>query len=282
MRGMAKPDGDLANQFVVKPGTKVKLSKWDPDDTAGIQSKQDYKQILQKNIERLFKLQTVLYASDKYAVLIVLQAMDTGGKDGTIRHVMRGLNPQGCRVTTFKVPTDEELHHDFLWRAHKPAPGRREIGIFNRSHYEDVLVVRVHKLVPKSVWSGRYEQINDFEKILANNDVKIFKFFLHISKDEQARRLEQRIDNPRKNWKITPADIAERQYWDDYMAAYEDALSQCSTDQAPWYVIPANKKWFRNLAVSQILVDAMTSWKLKYPPPPADLEKLRAALHAQT
>jgi PPK2 family polyphosphate:nucleotide phosphotransferase len=267
---------------VLKPGIKLKLAKRDPDDTAGVHRKSNYEGIIEKNIQRMLNVQTLLAASDKYAVLVILQAMDAGGKDGTIGHVMRGLNPRGCRVTSFKVPTEEELHHDFLWRVHKAIPGRGEIGIFNRSHYEDVLVARVHNLVPKSIWSARYEQINDFEKMMAKNSVKIFKFFLHISKDEQARRLEERIDDPHKNWKISLADITERKYWDEYAIAYEDALTECSTERAPWYVIPANKKWFRNLAVSQIVVDEMTSWKMEYPPPAADLSELRAMLHAES
>ena len=281
MKNMAQPNGELAKRFVVGPGKRLKLSSRDPDDTAGVHGKSECEAILRKNIQRLFNLQTLLAASDQYAVLVVLQAMDAGGKDGTVRHVMTGLNPQACRVTAFKAPTEEELRHDFLWRVHKAMPRRGEIGIFNRSHYEDVLVARVRKLVPKPVWSKRYQQINDFEKIMTNNHVVILKFFLHISKEEQARRLEQRIDNPRKNWKISHADIAERSDWDEYLAAYEDALTECSTEQAPWYVIPANKKWFRNLAVSQILVDAMMSWKMTYPPPAADLSELRAGLRAQ-
>lgn len=277
MKSMAKSNGPLAKRFVVEPGKKLKLAKLDPDDTADVK-KAECEAILQKNIEHLFNLQTMLSAGSRRAVLVVLQAMDAGGKDGTIRHVMTGLNPQACRVTSFKVPTQEELAHDFLWRIHRAMPRRGEIGIFNRSHYEDVLVARVHKLVPKSVWSRRYEQINRFEKLLAENDVVIFKFFLHISRGEQASRLEARLDDPQKNWKISEADLKERAYWDDYVAAYEDALSECSTGHAPWYVIPANKKWFRNLAVSQILVDAMSSWKMKYPPPAADLSELRAKL----
>jgi PPK2 family polyphosphate:nucleotide phosphotransferase len=272
--------GELGKRFVVEPGSKPKLSKRDPDDTADA-TKTKCTGTLQKNIQRLFDLQTLLAASDSRAVLIVLQAMDAGGKDGTIRHVMTGLNPQACRVTSFKVPTAEELHHDFLWRIHHAMPHRGEIGIFNRSHYEDVLVTRVHKLVPKSVWSERYEQINDFERTMTKNGVVIFKFFLHISKEEQARRLEQRLDDPHKNWKISQADLAERNSWDDYTAAYEDALAKCSTNRAPWYVIPANKKWFRNLAVSQILVDAMSAWKMKYPPPAGDLTELRKQLRAE-
>jgi PPK2 family polyphosphate:nucleotide phosphotransferase len=280
MTSLAHPRGQFAKRFVIEPGKSPRLSKYDPDDTAGV-SKSECEGKLQKNIQHLFNLQTLLAAADKYAVLIVLQAMDAAGKDGTIRHVMTGLNPQACRVTSFKVPTAEELHHGFLWRIHHAIPRRGEIGIFNRSHYEDVLVTRVHKLVPKPVWSDRYEQINDFEKMLAKNDVIIFKFFLHISRKEQALRLEQRFDDPQKNWKISEADLAERNYWDDYMAAYEDALGKCSTRHAPWYVIPSNKKWFRNLAVSQILVDAMASWRMKYPPPAADLAELRAKLRAE-
>src|SRR5690349_682264 len=190
---MAHPKIDLAKRFLVKPGEKVHLSKRDPNDTAGLRSKAEYETILQKNVQRLFDLQTLLAACDQYAVLVVLQAMDAGGKDGTIRHVMTGLNPQACRVTSFKVPSQEETRHDFLWRVHNAMPRRGEIGIFNRSHYEDVLVARVHKLAPKSAWSERYQQINDFEKTLTQNNVMIFKFFLHISREEQARRLEERI-----------------------------------------------------------------------------------------
>jgi PPK2 family polyphosphate:nucleotide phosphotransferase len=280
MSSLAHLKSDYAKRFVVEPGKKPKLSKRDPEDTAGV-AKSECDRRLQRNIQHLFNLQTLLAASDKYAVLIVLQAMDAGGKDGTIRHVMTGLNPQACRVTSFKVPTAEESQHDFLWRVHHAMPRRGEIGIFNRSHYEDVLVTRVHKLVPKSVWSERYGQINDFEEMMTENNLIIFKFFLHISRDEQARRLEQRLDDPQKSWKISQADLAERNHWDDYMAAYEDALTECSSKHAPWYVIPANKKWFRNLAVSQILVDAMAAWKMEYPPPAADLNELRAKLRAE-
>jgi PPK2 family polyphosphate:nucleotide phosphotransferase len=279
MKSMARPRGELAERFLVEPGRRLKLSKHDPDDTAGL-DKAGCEGTLGKNVQQLFELQTRLAASDKYAVLIVLQAMDAGGKDGTIRHVMTGLNPQACRVTSFKVPTPEELQHDFLWRIHRAMPRRGEIGIFNRSHYEDVLVARVHKVVPKDIWSKRFEQINRFEKIMNQNRIVIFKFFLYISREEQARRLEARIDDPQKNWKISQADFKERERWDDYVKAYEDALSECSTEHAPWYVIPSNKKWFRNLAVSQILVDAMSSWKMKYPAPAAELSKLREELAA--
>ena len=211
----------------------------------------------------------------KRALLIVLQGLDTGGKDGTIRHVMSGVNPQGCKVTPFKVPAGEETDHDFLWRIHHAVPGFGYIGIFNRSHYEDVLVVRVHNIVPKSQWSRRYDQINNFEEFLTQNNVKILKFFLHISKDEQKKRLMDRIDDPDKHWKISEADFNERRFWNDYTAAYEDALTKCSTDAAPWYVIPSNKKWFRNLAVSHIIAETLEEMDLKLPKPSIDVKKLK-------
>ena len=263
---------NFEKRFEVHRKQKLKLEKRDPDDTAGITSKEECDQQLKKNIEQLFDTQSLLAASNEYAVLLVLQALDAGGKDGTIRHVMTGLNPQACRVTSFKVPSDEEAQHDFLWRVHHAVPKRGEIGIFNRSHYEDVLVARVHKLVPKAVWQARYDQINDFEHMLAENKTIILKFYLNISKDEQKRRLEERIQDPRKNWKFSEADVAERRHWDDYISAYEDALSKCSAKHAPWYVIPANKKWFRNLAVSQIMLDTLESMDLKSPKPIADLK----------
>jgi len=275
---MAKLNKDLRKRFLVEPGRRVKLKQFDPDDTAGISPKARYDAILQRDIQRLFEQQSLLWASRKYAVLVVLQGLDAAGKDGTIRHVMTGLNPQACHVAAFKVPTEEEAHHDFLWRVHKQVPMRGEIGVFNRSHYEDVLVVRVHNLVPKGVWSERYEQINDFEKILAKNQVIVLKFFLHISKKEQEKRLEQRITDQRKNWKLSPSDFAEHKYFDEYVDAYEDALTKCSTERAPWYVIPSNQKWFRNLAVAQILADTMVSLKLEYPPPAFDVKQLREAV----
>jgi len=264
----------LAKQLIVKPGQKVKLSKHDPDFTAGLKKKKDAEKHLARNIARLDELQYLLYAEDKHALLIVLQAIDAGGKDGTIRHVMSGINPQGCRVTSFKVPSAEEADHDFLWRIHKAVPPKGEIGIFNRSHYEEVLVVRVHGLVPKSVWSERYDHINRFEENLAHSGVTILKFFLHISKDEQKARFQDRLDDPDKNWKVSPADFAERKHWDDYMAAFEDALSRCSTKHAPWFIIPANHKWFRNLAVSQIIVETLEGLKMKFPPPPPNLAEI--------
>jgi PPK2 family polyphosphate:nucleotide phosphotransferase len=253
-----------SKKLMVKPGKKLKLADHDPDDSHGFTKEMADRQ-LQKHQSKLDQLQELLYAGKQHALLIVLQALDAGGKDGTIRHVMSGVNPQSCSVTAFKVPTAEELGHDFLWRVHKAVPIKGSIGIFNRSHYEDVLIARVHKLVPKSVWSKRYAHINDFEHMLADSGVKILKFFLHISKDEQKRRFEQRIADRCKRWKVSPADFEERKLWDEYIDAFEDALSKCSADCAPWYVIPANKKWFRDLAVSQIIVEALESLDMKYP-----------------
>ncbi len=263
----------LTKELLVKPGEKVKLSDRDTGYTGDFSGKSETAETLQKNLKRLNQLQQLLYAEDKRAVLVVLQAMDAAGKDGTIRHVMTGLNPQGCSVTSFKVPSAEEADHDFLWRIHKAVPARGDIGIFNRSHYEDVLIVRVHELTPKSVWSKRYEQINTFERILTDNGVKILKFFLHISKEEQKKRLQARVDDPIKNWKMSPVDLEERKRWDEYQSAYEDALSKCSTPWAPWFIIPADKKWFRNLAVSQILVETMEEMDMKYPKPKFDVSQ---------
>jgi PPK2 family polyphosphate:nucleotide phosphotransferase len=265
----------LRKRCLIEPGTRVRLSRIDPDDTDGFKDKQAAEKALSKNIGRLQKLQYLLYAENRRALLIVLQAMDAGGKDGTIRHVMSGLNPQGCVVTSFKAPTEEEREHGFLWRIHKQVPARGDIGIFNRSHYEDVLVARVRKLVPRTVWEKRYDQINAFEKTLAGNDVVILKFMLHISKEEQRRRLEERIENPRKRWKIAPSDFEDRKLWDEYQKAYEAALSRCNHAWAPWFVIPANRKWFRNLAVSEIIVDTLQSLDMKLPRPTVDFSKLR-------
>src|SRR5712671_6727360 len=255
----------FSKRFMVKPHTRLKLSEFDPDDTAGFEKGDKTHARLEKNISRMEGLQTLLSASSQHAVLVVLQAMDAGGKDGTVRHVMSGLNPQGCRVTSFKVPSVEEASHDFLWRIHRAVPAHGEIGIFNRSQYEDVLVVRVHQLVPKSVWSARYEQINTFERLLSENGVTILKFFLHISKQEQKERLEARLEDSSRNWKISPADLKERERWGDYVRAYEAALSRCSTSAIPWFVIPSNKKWFRNLAVSQIIVETLERMNPQFP-----------------
>jgi PPK2 family polyphosphate:nucleotide phosphotransferase len=257
----------IRNRLLVTPGKKIKLSDFDPDDTLGLKNDERSQKMLQKLIAQLDDLQYLLYASKKYSLLIVLQGIDAAGKDGTIRHVMSGVNPQGCRVTSFKAPSAEEAAHDFLWRIHNAIPDRGEIGIFNRSHYEDVLVVRVHKLVPESIWSRRYKQINRFERNLAENNVKILKFYLHISKEEQEKRFQQRLEDRTKWWKLSPTDFQERKYWNDYMDAYEDVLRYCSTPWAPWYVIPANKNWFRNLAVSHIIVKTLEDLNMKFPKP---------------
>ena len=265
---------DFAKAFTVKPGSKVRLSKLDPASTGGIK-KGRAAGLLEDSIARLDELQYLLYAEGKHALLVVLQAMDAGGKDGTICHVMSGVNPQCCVVTSFKVPTPEELSHDFLWRIHKAIPAKGQIGIFNRSHYEDVLVVRVHKLVPEYVWSSRYSEINEFEKSLTESGVTILKFFLHVSKDEQKKRFLERVRDRRKNWKVSAADFDERKYWDDYTKAYEDALTLTSTKRAPWFVIPSDRKWMRNLAVSSIIVEALESLKMRFPAPKVDLSSIR-------
>lgn len=266
---------NFTKELIASPGKKVKLEKWDPEDTLGWEKGHKAKASIEKETEKLDKLQYLLYAEHKRALLIVLQGMDASGKDGTIRHVMSGVNPQGCLVTSFKKPSIEEAEHDFLWRIHKAVPQHGDIGIFNRSHYEDVLVVRVHKLAPKEVWSRRYDEINNFEAMLRENNVTILKFFLHIGKDEQKRRFQQRIDDPDRRWKISDADFAERNFWDDYIAAYEEALTKCSTDRAPWHIIPANKKWFRNLAISHIITETLESMRMKFPPPAVDVKKLK-------
>lgn len=265
----------FTKELIVKPGKKVHLSKYDPDETLGWKKGAAMEVSLAKAVQTLDKRQYLMYAEHKRALLIVLQGLDAAGKDGTIRHVMSGVNPQGCRVTSFKVPTDEEAAHDFLWRVHKAVPGQGYIGIFNRSHYEDVLVVRVHKLVPKEVWRERYDDINAFEELLGENKTRILKFFLHISKDEQKKRFEKRIHDPDREWKISDADLRERKFWDDYIEAYEDALTKCSTDVAPWFIIPANKKWFRNLAVSHIIAETMEDMDMKFPKPTIDVSKIK-------
>jgi len=251
----------------VRPGSHVRLARIDPGDTGGHRDEEAAREQLVADIERLAKLQDRLYAECRHAVLVVLQGLDTAGKDGTVKHVMRGLNPSACEVVPFKVPTAEEAAHDFLWRAHRAAPRRGHITIFNRSHYEDVLVPRVHRTVPRKVVKARYEQITAFERILAQNGTRILKFYLHISKAEQARRLRERLADPEKVWKFDEHDLAERKRWDDYIAAYEKLLRRCSTDQAPWYIVPANKKWYRNLVVAATLRRALEDLHPVYPPP---------------
>lgn len=268
---------NFSKKFIVTPGTKVKLAKYDPEETIGWEKGPKMKTALEKTIEHLDAQQYLLYAEHKHALLIVLQGLDAAGKDGTIRHVMNGINPQGCVVTSFKTPTREELDHDYLWRIHAAVPRIGNIGIFNRSHYEDVLVVRVHDLVPKDMWSKRYDQINSFEQMLSENNVKILKFFLHISKDEQRKRFEARIDDKDRHWKISESDFAERKHWDEYTKAYEEVLTRCSTVQAPWFMVPSNKKWFRNLAVSHIVLETLEELKMKFPPPTVDVSKLKVS-----
>ncbi len=262
-------------RHIVHPGSRVALNRIDPADTAGFHKGHRTKKDLATTLASLDEIQYRLYADAKHSLLVIFQALDAGGKDGTIRHVMSGLNPQGVRVASFKVPTAEELSHDFLWRISRALPRKGEIGIFNRSHYEDVLVVRVHNLVPPSVWSLRYRQINDFERRLTESGVTILKFFLFISKDEQKRRFKARINMPTKRWKLSPSDFEERLRWPDYISAYQDALSKCSTPHAPWFIIPANHKWYRNLAVSHIILEAMDRLDLRYPRPTFDPRKFK-------
>jgi PPK2 family polyphosphate:nucleotide phosphotransferase len=264
----------MKQPILIPSDTRIRLEDFDPAYTGKDDDKDDAKAETEKNIARLAELQEVMYAEGKHALLIILQAMDAAGKDGTIEHVMSGVNPQGCHVTSFKAPTPEELSHDFLWRIHQHAPPRGYIGIFNRSHYEDVLVVRVHNLVPEKVWRDRYAHINNFEKLLADNGVTILKFFLHISKDEQKERLQKRLEDKSKNWKFNPGDLKERDRWNDYMAAYEDAINKCNTPWAPWHIVPANKKWYRNLVISERLVATLESLDMKYPPAPEGIEKI--------
>jgi PPK2 family polyphosphate:nucleotide phosphotransferase len=265
---------DLRDSLVVRPGSRVRLARRDHRETFGW-DKDDAETELGRQLVRLAELQDRLWAEAKRSVLVVLQGIDAAGKDGTINKVMEAFNPQGCPVTSFKVPSAEELAHDFLWRVHDKVPRKGEIGIFNRSHYEDVLVVRVHDLVPRKVWSTRYDQINDFERILSDNGTTIVKFFLAIDRDEQRERFQARFDDPTKRWKFSMGDLEERKLWDDYQAAFDDALSKTSTADAPWYVIPANRKWFRNLAVATILADTIAALRPTYPPVaddvPADL-----------
>ena len=245
----------------IKEGTNVKLKDYDPNYLDKDIQRDSVEITLQKLGDELNELHEMMQAAQHHSLLMILQGMDTSGKDGTIRHVLGRVNPQGCDVFSFKVPTEEELAHDFLWRIHKVTPGKGLMSIFNRSHYEDVLVARVHNLVPESVWSRRYKEINHFEKLLADNNTIILKFFLHISADEQERRLLEREQNKDKAWKITADDWVDRQRWEDYQRAYEDALSKCSTDFAPWYIVPANHKWYRNLSIAHVLVETMRSYK---------------------
>ncbi len=256
-------------------GARVRLRDFDPDDTSLCRDKDEALETLERHVRRMAELQQILFAEAKHALLIILQAMDGGGKDGTIRHVMSGLNPQGCRVTGFRAPTPEERSHDFLWRVHRETPALGWIGIFNRSHYEDVLAARVRAIVPRPVWRGRYEHINRFERLLSDSGTTILKFFLHISKSEQKERLEKRLRDPRRAWKFDPVDWQDRKKWDDYMEAYEDVINRCGTPWAPWHIVPANRKWYRNLIVSDRIVDALEGMRLRFPSPRAGARAAR-------
>jgi PPK2 family polyphosphate:nucleotide phosphotransferase len=272
---------DYRERFVVEPGARVRLHKIDPAFKDKHASAESAAQEIQQHAERMGKLQYRLYADGSQSLLVVRQALDAGGKDGVIRHVFTAMNPQGTWVVAFKEPNRLEAAHDFLWRAHVRAPFKGQVVIFNRSHYEDVLIVRVHKLVLKSVWSKRYALINEFEKLLANNGTRILKFYLHISPEEQLERFKQRLDDRQRHWKISENDYSERQLWSRYIAAFEEAMERTSTKHAPWYVIlPSNHKWFRNLAISEIVADTMEEMKLRLPPTRVDIAKIRRRYHA--
>jgi PPK2 family polyphosphate:nucleotide phosphotransferase len=265
-------------KYRVAPAAHVKLKDFDPNDDGHLQ-KSAAVQTTRKLQRRMDELQSALYAENRRSILICLQALDAGGKDGVIRHVVGSMSPQGCRVVSFKQPSPEELAHDFLWRVEQQTPKRGEVVIFNRSHYEDVLVARVHDLVPKQVWKKRYREINDFEKRLVDNGTHVLKFFLHISKDEQLKRFKRRLDDTGRQWKISADDYKEREYWGDYQSVYEDALSKCSTSYAPWFVIPSNHKWLRNYIITEILVAELEGLGIKPPKPNVDLDKIRREYH---
>ena len=267
------------DRFRIAPDERVHLQDLDPGYTWKEDKKSAAAKIARLN-HKMSDLQQKLFAERKRSLLVCLQALDAGGKDGVIKHVIGSMNPDGCHVANFKQPSQEELAHDFLWRIEAQMPKKGDVAIFNRSHYEDVLIVRVHNLVPKDTWSKRYDQINDFERRHIENGTRILKFFLHISKKEQLERFEQRLDDPAKRWKISEADYEEREYWDDYLRAYEDALARCNTEDSPWFVIPADHKWFRDLAVSEILVATMESMKIQVPQPSVDIEEIRRKYHA--
>lgn len=273
---LAKKTLKLADAFQVRHGDSFRLKDYDPADNRGIHSKEKGTQLLQESTQALCDLQEKLYAQDQWAVLLVVQAMDAAGKDSLIKHVMSGLNPQGCEVTSFKQPSTEELNHDYLWRAARRLPERGHIGVFNRSYYEEVLVVRVHQellsrqhlppeLVTKKIWKERFEDIRNFEKYLSHNGVVIRKFFLHVSREEQKRRFLARLDEPEKNWKFSEADVHERQHWDDYMNAYEDMIRHTATPEAPWHVVPADHKWFTHIAVSATIIQTLKDLNLQFP-----------------
>jgi PPK2 family polyphosphate:nucleotide phosphotransferase len=263
------------HKYRVEPRSQVSLDDFDPEETDAFSgNKEEGEAALAELKEKLFGLQELLYSGQRHKVLVVLQGTDTSGKDGVIRHVFGGINPQGVRVAGFKAPTVDELAHDYLWRVHKQVPGKGEIAVFNRSHYEDVLVVRVHGLVPRDIWKTRYDGIVDFERTLAREGTTILKFYLHISPEEQKKRLQARLNDASKHWKFNPADLAERKLWGDYRKAYEDALSKTSTEYAPWYIVPANRKWYRNLTVAALLVEALEGLSMEYPKAGFDPKKI--------
>lgn len=265
---------EIIKKLMVIEGKKINLQRLSPDYNFSVdEEKAEY--VLKQNLKkRMSELQYRLYAERKNGLLIVFQGIDTSGKDSTIRHVISAFNPQSCAVKAFKEPTTEDLSHDFLWRIHKRAPSRGEIVVFNRSHYEDIIQPRVHKTIHKSIWSQRYEHINAFERCLSDNSIKIIKFFLHISKEEQRKRLEERMNDPSKQWKVSESDITERKFWKNYTVAYQDIINRCSNLWAPWYIIPANKKWFRNLVVALVIVDMLERMKPKFPKPTINLSKM--------
>lgn len=265
----------IDSPYLIKPNKAVHFKKLKTTDNGPFKDREATEAATKKNLAKMHDLQEVLYAQGTQSLLIVLQAMDAGGKDGTIESLFSGVNPQGCAVTSFKQPSTAEKAHDFLWRHHAATPGRGMIGIFNRSHYESVLVERVHKIVTKDVWKKRYDHINAFEKLLADEGTTVVKFFLHISKEEQAERMQARLDDPKKHWKFSPADLEERKLWDHYGEAFGDALERCSTEHAPWYAIPADRKWFRNWAISDILLRTVVAMKPKFPPPMENLNQYK-------
>ena len=271
---------DYRKKFTVEPGSRVRLDKIDPSYNGKHASRKTSVAKINDAVRRIDRLQYLLFADGSQSLLIVLQALDAGGKDGVIRHLFSGMNPQGTTVASFKEPSKVELAHDFLWRAHRRAPARGEVVIFNRSHYEDVLVVRVHELAPRVVWRKRYALINEFEKALMLHGTRVLKFYLHISPAEQLDRFERRLDDPSRQWKISESDYSERTLWPKYVDAYEEAIERTSTKHAPWYIVPANHKWFRNLAISQIVADTMDEMGLKLPPPRVDLADIRRRFHA--
>lgn len=282
---------DLSDRYRVASGRNFRLKDFDPDDTWKLKSKEQADDLLEHSLERLCEMQGRLYAQNEWALLLIFQAMDAAGKDGTIKHVMSGINPQGCQVYSFKVPSTEELDHDFLWRSTKCLPERGRIGIFNRSYYEETLVVRVHKeflaneklpskLVTKNIWKERFEDIAGFERYLGRNGIIVRKFYLNVSKDEQKERFLKRLDEPKKNWKFSAADIRERQCWPQYMEAYEDTIAHTATEDAPWYIVPADHKWFTRLVVASVIVETLDSLKLKFPEVRPEVRKEFAAARA--